>query len=145
VHDGREPEKKSKQRKHPLTYEEIVVNSLAFLGFHDFEDIDRMTLEEYTLRCKAYEMQNVKNMYDLHVQAWLDREINAEKKTGKNKTKPVYRKLTDFFDVEKEYERVMNRKGTTSESFGSEVAERYAEALRSQQATAEKGDDDGEL
>ena len=39
--------------------------------------------------------------YYLHLQAWLNFAVKAEKKTSKNKSKPVYDKFKKFFDYEK--------------------------------------------
>lgn len=60
-----------------------------------------MTFYEYELRMKAYELKMIDEEYRIHRQAWVNREVKAEKKTGKNKMKPVYTKFKDFFDYEK--------------------------------------------
>ena len=44
--------------------------------------------------------------YRNHLQAFLNFSVKAEKKAGKNKSKPVYSKFKQFFDYEKEIEKV---------------------------------------
>ena len=45
-----------------------------------------------------------------HRQAFLNFAVQAEKKTGKGKSKPVYRKFRQFFDYDRELEKIMKRK-----------------------------------
>lgn len=67
-----------------------------------------MTFYEYELRMKAYQLQMIDQEYRIHRLAWVNREVKAEKKTGKNKTKPVYSNFKDFFDYEKLIDAVLN-------------------------------------
>ena len=39
--------------------------------------------------------------YRNHLQAYLNFSVKAEKKTGKNKSRPVYTRFKKFFDYEK--------------------------------------------
>lgn len=43
-----------------------------------------------------------------HRQAFLNFAVRAEKKAGKGKTKPVYRRFRQFFDFEKELRKIRN-------------------------------------
>ena len=45
-----------------------------------------------------------------HRQAFLNFAVQAEKKAGKNKTKPVYRKFIQFFDYDQELAKVRDRR-----------------------------------
>lgn len=47
--------------------------------------------------------------YRNHLQAFLNFAVKAEKKSGKNKSKPVYSKFKRFYDYEKEIEKVTNK------------------------------------
>lgn len=69
-----------------------------------------MTFYEYDLRMRAFELQAIDEEYRIHRQAWANREVKAEKKSGKNKKKPVYTKFKDFFDYEKMENLVRNKK-----------------------------------
>ena len=57
---------------------------------------------------KAVELKQVDLSYQLHAQAFLNFAVRAEKKVGKNKTKPVYTKFEKFFYYAKEVKKVLN-------------------------------------
>ncbi|WP_460057105.1 hypothetical protein [Pseudolactococcus yaeyamensis] len=67
-----------------------------------------MTIADYELLIKAHELKNVDKMFHIHLQAFLNRNVKAEKKVGKA-TKPVYDKFKKFFDYEKELDRILNK------------------------------------
>ncbi|MDO4170312.1 MAG: hypothetical protein Q4D45_10470 [Lachnospiraceae bacterium] len=46
--------------------------------------------------------------YRNHLQAFLNFAVKAEKKAGKNKTKPVYRNFEKFYDYQKELDKVQH-------------------------------------
>lgn len=45
-----------------------------------------------------------------HRQAFLNFAVKAEKKAGKGKTKPVYKRFRQFFDFDKELKKMKNRR-----------------------------------
>ena len=45
-----------------------------------------------------------------HRQAFLNFAVKAEKKAGKGKTKPVYKRFRQFFDFDKELRKMKNRR-----------------------------------
>jgi len=49
----------------------------------------------------AYRLRRLDEIYDMHLQAWLNHAVTATKKRG-NKQEPKYKKFDDFFDYEKE-------------------------------------------
>lgn len=57
---------------------------------------------------EAVRLRQVDKDYRNHLQAFLNFAVKAEKKTGKNKTKPVYSKFKRFYDYEKEIEKAKN-------------------------------------
>lgn len=57
---------------------------------------------------KAAKLKQVDMDYRNHLQAFLNFAVKAEKKSGKNKSKPVYGKFKKFYDYEKELEKAMN-------------------------------------
>lgn len=69
-----------------------------------------LTIPEYNLLMKSIELQQVDKNYWVHLQAFKNFQVKAEKKVGKNKTRPVYNNFRKFFDYEKELDRVLNRK-----------------------------------
>ena len=68
-----------------------------------------MTLKEYRLRTEAFRLKSIDRQYFAHWSAFLNFSVRAEKKAGKNKTKPVYRRFEQFFDYEKEINRIKKR------------------------------------
>lgn len=54
---------------------------------------------------QAVRLQQVDQDYRNHLQAFLNFAVKAEKKAGKNKSKPVYGKFKKFYDYEKEIEK----------------------------------------
>lgn len=65
---------------------------------------------------ESVRLKQVDKDYRNHLQAFLNFAVKAEKKTGKNKTKPVYSKFKRFYDYEKEIEKAKNN-GTTKSRF----------------------------
>lgn len=69
---------------------------------------------------KATELKRVDADYRCHLQAYLNFAAQAQKKSGKNKSKPVYSRFKKFYDYEKEIEKVMNREHEKSRFSGIE-------------------------
>lgn len=65
-----------------------------------------MSIPEYNLLMEAAELKNVDADYRNHLQAFLNFAVKAEKKAGKNKSKPVYRKFKQFYNYEAEQRKV---------------------------------------
>ena len=84
------------------------------MDFKSFDEVDRLTIAEYDLLMKAVELKQVDLAYQLHAQAFLNFAVQAERKVGKNKTKPVYTKFKKFFDYGKEIKKVLNEGKTNS-------------------------------
>lgn len=64
-----------------------------------------MTLPEYLYRMKAHALAAIDKERDMHLQAWLMRDINMTETVGKKET---YRHIefNKFFDYEKRIEAV---------------------------------------
>ena len=62
--------------------------------------MDQLTIPEYKLLIKAEKLKQVDKDYRNHLQAFLNFCVKAEKKAGKNKTKPIYTKFEKFYDYE---------------------------------------------
>lgn len=55
---------------------------------------------------EAAQLRQIDADYRNHLQAFLNFAVKAEKKAGKNKSKPVYRKFKQFYDYEEEQRKV---------------------------------------
>lgn len=77
------------------------MNCFRYLGFKSFEEVDRLTIPEYTLLMEAVQLREVDKDYRNHLQAFLNFAVKAEKKVGKNKTKPVYQDSESFLITKK--------------------------------------------
>ena len=77
-----------------------------------------MTIPEYELLMEAVRLKQVDKDYRNHLQAFLNFAVKAEKKSGKNKSKPVYSKFKRFYDYEKEIEKVSGKETKKSRFSG---------------------------
>lgn len=59
---------------------------------------------------EAVKLREVDKDYRNHLQAFLNFAVKAKKKAGKNKLKPVFSRFKQFYDYDKEIERVRNKK-----------------------------------
>lgn len=58
---------------------------------------------------EAVRLKQVDMDYRNHLQAFLNFAVKAEKKVGKNKSRPVYSKFKRFYDYEKEVKNATNK------------------------------------
>lgn len=86
-------------------YHEIVLNSLAYLGFISMREIEKMTLNEYLIRMEAFQLQTIKRNEELAYQAWLNQQVQATTGSPKN-PKPKFKEFRKFFDSEKMIDEV---------------------------------------
>lgn len=56
---------------------------------------------------KAWRLKQVDEDYKMHLQAFLNYQVQGKRKAGKNKTKPVYRTFKDFYNYDAELKKVM--------------------------------------
>ena len=59
---------------------------------------------------EALELRMLDESLHEHRQAFLNFAVCAEKKAGKGKTKPVYRRFKQFFDLDTELRKIKNRR-----------------------------------
>lgn len=85
------------------------MNCFRYLDYKSFEEVDRMTLAEYKLLMQAVRLKQVDTDYRNHLQAYLNFVVKAEKKSGKYKSQPVYKRFKQFFDYEKAVEKVTEK------------------------------------
>lgn len=67
---------------------------------------------------EAARLKEIDKDYRNHLQAWLNRSVKAEKKAGKNKTKPVYTRFKQFYDYEKHLGKVKGESNKKSRFSG---------------------------
>ncbi|MFS0749473.1 hypothetical protein [Oceanobacillus sp. 1P07AA] len=83
------------------------------------EDIDCLTMYEYTLRMRSYYLTRVDKEYDMHLQAWLNHQVKTKRTKGSSKNPKqeyVYKTFHDFFNYEKRLKKVdINHKDVTTE------------------------------
>ena len=88
----------------------MAISCFRYFGFTSFEQVDRLTIAQYEIMVEALELQMLDHDFREHRQAFLNFAVQAEKKAGKNKTKPVYRKFIQFFDYDQELAKVRDRR-----------------------------------
>lgn len=84
------------------------MNCIRYLDYKSLAEVDRLTIPEYQLLMEGVRLKQVDKDYRNHLQAFLNFAVKAEKKVGKNKSKPVYQRFKQFFDYEKELNKAMN-------------------------------------
>lgn len=68
-----------------------------------------MTIPEYELLMEAAKLKQIDKDYRNHLQAWLNFVVQAEKRAGKGKTKPVYTKFKQFYDYNEALDKNKNK------------------------------------
>lgn len=64
-----------------------------------------MTIPEYTLLIEAARLKQIDADYRNHQQAWLNFVVQAKKKAGKHKQKPVYSTFKQFYNYKEELQK----------------------------------------
>lgn len=88
------------------------MNCFRYLDFKSFEEVDRLTIPEYNLLMEAARLKQIDLDYRNHLQAWLNFVVQAKKKAGKYKQKPVYKKFKQFYN----YKEALEKKETKDKS-----------------------------
>lgn len=66
---------------------------------------------------QAYNLRKVDREYEIYLSAWVNREVNAEKSVGKDKTELVYKKFDKFYDYEKREREAFGESEVTSDKY----------------------------
>lgn len=93
------------------------MNCFRYLDFKSFAEVDRLTIPEYLLLMEAVRLKQVDMDYRNHLQAFLNYSVKAQKKTGKNKSRPVFTKFKKFFDYEKAVANAMKKESKETARF----------------------------
>lgn len=94
------------------------MNCFRYFGFTSFDQVDQLTIAQYEIMMEALRLRMVDESFHRHSQAFLNFAVQAEKKAGKGKTRPVYRKFGQFFDFKKELKKAKNPKREDSRFAG---------------------------
>ena len=81
------------------------MNCFRYFGFRSLDEVDRLTIKEYSMLCEAEKYKQVDKQKDIALSAWLTFVASAKKKVGKN-LKPVYPTFESFFDYAKELKKL---------------------------------------
>lgn len=87
------------------------MNCFRYFGFRSLDEVDRLTIKEYSMLCEAEKYKQVDKQKDIAMGAWLSFVATAKKKVGKDRLKPVYPTFESFFDYAKELKKL---KGETT-------------------------------
>jgi len=78
---------------------------MRYFGY-SLHEAEEMTLREYTYMMHVYNLKRVDKERDIHMTAFLNHAVTATKQVGKKQV-PVYKTFKDFYDYEKEMNRVL--------------------------------------
>lgn len=98
-------------------YHNVALNCFRYLGFKSLCEVDRLTIPEYELMMEACQLKMVDDNYRVHWQAFLNFAVQAKRKAGKHKERPVYNRFDKFFNYEKEIKRIRDKKSEGKERF----------------------------
>ena len=101
----------------------------------DFTEINSMTLYEYNMRMKAFQLRQVDRELEIHQQAWANWNVKATKTQGKKRV-PVFKFFKEFFDYDSRIKEILGH------SEADQRNHRIAEILRKQR---ERGVKNGAL
>lgn len=76
-----------------------------------------MTIPQYEILMEAMELRMLDESLHEHRQAFLNLAVQAQKKAGKGKTRPVYRTFRQFFDYDRELDKLRSRKNQKNSRF----------------------------
>lgn len=72
------------------------------------EQVNALTLDEYYLLCEAHALNEERRVYDMHLNAWLNYIVQAEKEVGKGKNKkvvPMFKSFDEFYKGAKKQDK----------------------------------------
>ncbi len=98
-----------------------------------------MTLYEYDMRMTAYRLKQADREYEIHLQAWLNWNVQARKKKGKHKCVPVFKTFQQFFDYKKCVREALGSENEGS-GFARPIKQGIADLLKKQKEGRAHGD-----
>lgn len=104
-----------------------MIDCLRYLGITDMYVIETMSLYEYGIRMKAYNLKQIDEEYRDHWKAWLNARAKDMIQTGKDTVGPRYKNFRDFFDYRKALQDAGERIESAQEERLKTVARRVQE------------------
>ena len=95
----------------------MAISCFQHFGFTSFEQVDQLTIAQYEIMMEALELRLLDQDLHEHRQAFLNFAVQAQKKAGKGKTRPAYRRFNQFFDYNAELTKIKNRKSKKKSRF----------------------------
>ena len=87
----------------------MALTCFRYLGFTSFAQVDQLTVPEYQLLVQAIRLRQVDDACRIHLQAFQNFRVQAMKKVGKNKQKPMFTSFRQFFDYEEALDRARGK------------------------------------
>ena len=103
-------------------YHDTVVMCFRYFEFNNFRDIDRLTIPQINMMQEAVQLKSVDRSNDIHMIAFLTHVAGATKKQGDSYI-PVYKKYEQFYDYEKELEKVKQPNNAKKQAMYNKISE----------------------
>lgn len=84
----------------------MAINCFRYLDFTSFDQLDDLLLQEYNLLMKAFRLKRLDREREIHLQAWVNNQVKATKKSGRD-VKPYFKDFQKFFDYEKKQKEIL--------------------------------------
>lgn len=84
---------------------------MRYLGYTSLEQVDRLTVPEYELLMEGVRLRETDRDLRQHLAAWLSREVQATRRSGKRSRRPVYQRFEQFYDYEAALARARSVRG----------------------------------
>lgn len=81
--------------------------------------MDDLTIPQLNIMIDAMKLKELDRDYRDHLQAFLNFVVTGKKKAGKGKTKPVYRRFTQFFDYKAQLKKLEQKNATGNSRFSA--------------------------
>ena len=102
---SREREGRRDRSVEPLYYDSLIIDGLRYLT-DSITQLELMTLQEYKLRLKVYQLKKIDQMKEEIELEFMKRAVKATKQKG-DQMVYVANKVEDIFDYEKEEKRLL--------------------------------------
>lgn len=87
------------------SYRDMIAICMGWFGL-SLTEARRCTPLDFDIYMKAREYRRQERMEEISIQAWKNREIQSDKKVGKN-YKPYFKTFKDFYDSSEEIDKLL--------------------------------------
>ena len=102
---------------------------MRYLDMTDINEINGLSIEEYNLKMKVYQLKRLDIEYFIHLQAWTNAVAKNRKKNGS----PQFSNFKQFFNYEERQNEILGKKKTFSN-----INRRVIEYERGQNGTIQR-------